>query len=228
MSYATLAEFHSFSNLISVTDDVSIQKLLDAADRMIDRFTNRPDGYVALAAATSRLYTAKGGPFLLVDEFVDATLVEVKDSPSDTSYVAWATPTALLAGDWIAFRGDPSSPEFNRTPFCGIMVDPGGDYSTFTDGTYGTLRGFRPSSNVSRGVPTVRVWARWGYAVTVPADIKVAACMIAERTYKRMQGNMAVSLATADLGVIEMFSKMDPDVQQILVAGRYMRPSILR
>jgi len=106
------------------------------------------------------------------------------------------------------------------------MVDPNGDYSSFTTGKFTTRRGFRPMVSVSRGVPTVQISARWGYADPVPHDIKIANLMQATRWYKRIHGSMAVSIASAEFGTIELFSELDPDVKQFLVNGRYVKPAV--
>jgi hypothetical protein len=229
MSYATLAEFHSFSNLISVSDDPSIQKLLDAADRQINRFCNRPDGFVALAAATARHYSGHGDSYEIIDECVEVAQVAVKDSPTEVAYTVWTKPTTNFSGDgdWLSFRGDPVSPDFSNLPITGIMCDPvAGAYSVFTDGRFQGLRGFRREGPSMRGVPTVRITAKWGYAVAVPADIRTACCMQALRWYKRLQGAMTTSLASSDLGEVQLYSKLDPDVAVFLRDGRYLRPMI--
>jgi hypothetical protein len=226
MSYASLAEFHSFANLVSVSDDVSIQKLLDAADRMIDRFTNRPDGFIA--AADTRYYSGKGNSYQIIDECVAVVTVSVKDSATDSAYTAWTTPTTPYAGDgdWIPFAGDPESPSFGRLPYTGIMCDPNGSYSVFTGGRFSGLRGFSSDSPGGRGIPTIKVLGTFGYALAAPADIRTACCMQALRWYKRLHGAMTTSLASAELGAVELFAKLDPDVATFLRDGRYMRPFI--
>lgn len=221
MSYASLAELHGLSNLVSVSDDVWLQILLDAADRQINRFCNRPGGF--LATVDTRYYSGKGLSYQIIDECIAVATISVKDSATDSAYTVWTTPTTPYAGDgdWLLFSGDPRTPTFGRPPYTGIMADPGGSYSVFTNGEFS-------GSSSGRGVPTIRILGTFGYAATVPVDIKTAAVMQSVRWYKRLQGAMTTSLASSDLGQIELFAKLDPDVAVFLSNGRYVRPSILR
>lgn len=231
-AYASVPELRAQISLTSTTDDVELALLLDAATKAIDNYCNRPDGFVSDPTASARYYSGDGGPYLRIDECTSIASVAVKDSPNDTSYVDWDTPSSDLAedGDWIPFAGDPERPNFNALaegkPYTYIMVDPNGNYSSFTSGKYAGRRGFRPSSTVTRGVPTVKVTAKWGYAAAVPAAIKTACIMQAAKWYKRLQGSMASSVASPDMGTIELFRELDPDVKHLLVQGRYVRPPL--
>lgn len=222
MSYAIASDLRGQINKLSTADDVILNTILSAAERTINLFCNRPDGFVALAAATARLYAGSGSAYIAIDECVEITLVAVKDSVTDSTYTSWA------AGDWIAFRGDPKDPNFNGLPYNMLMVDPTGDQSIFTGGKYGNLRGFRPDSTSHRGVPTVQVTAKWGYSVAVPADIKEACIMQSARWYKRLEGAMSDALASSELGTLLYRQSLDPDIKMILVNGRYVKPAVGR
>ena len=208
-------------------DDLTIFSLILAAENAIDNFCNRPDGFLADATASARYYTGNGQAVLLIDECVAISEVAVKDAATDTSYTAWNTPTTNMAndGDWLAFSGDPENPDFNALPYDSIMVDPTGDESVFTSGRFLGLRGFRPEGSRGRSVATVRVTARWGYATTAPAEIAEAAAMQATIWYKRFQGSGASVLASPEMGTIELFRTLDPMVELILSAGRYVKPA---
>lgn len=220
--YCTAAELRGQMNKTSVADDAILTAIIAAAENTINQFTNRPDGFIALTNATARLYSGSGKPYLFIDENVSITLVEVKSSPTDTTYTSWATT------DWIPFRGDPEDPNYNGLPYTAIMVDPTGNYSIFYSGSFVTRGGFRPSTDVNRGVPTVRITAKWGYSVAVPADIKQACLMQSARWYKRMEGAMSDALASAELGTLLYRQVLDPDVKMILVNGRYVKPAVGR
>jgi len=222
MSYATSAELRPQINKLSTADDGVLTMLLSAAETTINGFCNRPDGFVALTTAAARVYAGSGKPYLFIDENVSITLVEVKDSPTDTTYTSWATT------DWIPFRGDPEDPNFNGLPYTAIMADPTGDYSIFYSGSFVTRGGFRPSTDINRGVPTVRITAKWGYSVAVPADIKQACLMQSARWYKRMEGAMSDALASAEMGTLLYRQVLDPDIKMILVNGRYVKPAVGR
>lgn len=222
MAYATAADMRAQINKISTADDATLTALLSSAERTINRFCNRPDGFLSDTNASARKYSGSGKPYQSIDECTSITLVEVKDSPTDTSYTSWA------ATDWIPFRGDYKDPDYNRTPYDMLMVDPTGDYSIFYSGSFVTRGGFRPTTDINRGVPTVQVTAKWGFAATVPSDIKEACIMQAARWYKRLEGAMADALASGELGQLLYRQSLDPDIKMILVNGRYVKQAIGR
>lgn len=222
MAYATAQDLRGQINKLSTASDVDLTAILSAAERTINLFCNRPDGFVALTTATARIYAGSGGTYQSIDECVEISLVAVKNSPTDSTYTSWA------AGDWIPFRGDPKDPNFNGLPYTMLMIDPTGDQAVFTGGKYNNLRGFRPDAISQRGVPTVQVTAKWGYSVAVPADIKEACIMQAARWYKRLEGAMSDALASAELGQLLYRQSLDPDIKMILVNGRYTKPVVGR
>jgi len=222
MAYALASELRGQMNKTSVADDAILTAIIAAAENTINLFCNRPDGFIALTNATARVYAGSGKPYLFIDENVSITLVEVKDSATDTAYVSWA------AADWIPFRGDPKDPNYNGLPYTALMVDPTGDEVIFTNGAFTTRGGFRPTTGVHRGAPTVRITAKWGYSVAVPADIKEACIMQSTRWYKRLEGAMSDALASAELGTLLYRQVLDPDIKMILVNGRYVKPAVGR
>ncbi len=221
--YCTLAEVKgqikkSGTDMDTVISDV----LIPGVSRAIDRFCNRSDEFVALAAATARLYAGDGSTVQWIDENTGVTLVEVKDSPSDTDFDAWA------AADWIAATGDPERADFNRTPITFLIVSAVGDFATFTSGSFTGRRGFRRQA-MRRGVPTVRVTAKWGYATVVPSSIKEAAIAQVSRWLKRGQSSWADILATTPLGNLRFqTNRLDPDIQFMLIDGRWVKPAVGR
>ena len=225
-AYATVIEARMDVDLRSITNDLSVARALDGAARTIDQFCGRPEGFFADVTANAKYYNGRGRSHLYIDECVEITEVAVKDSASDTTYVAWNSPTTALAGDgdWVACTGDPDDPEYNLFPWTLLIVDPNGDESIFIDGAIGN-RGGRARAP---GAPTVRVTARWGYSATIPDDIKTANIMQAARWYKRLQGGMSDTLASADIGQLMFRQVIDPDVALILVQGRYVVPTLAR
>lgn len=224
-SYASIAELRSQIDKTGTTgtgDPTNLQLLLDAATDAINGYTNHPDGFVALSVATARTYNGEGGPYQWIDECVSISLVEVKDSPTDATYAAWA------ASDWIAFSGDPDAPDFNRLPYTAIMVTPNGSFSHFVSGRFTTRRGFMPDTTVTRGTPTVRVTAKWGYASVVPSRVKEACLVTAARWFKRGESSWADSMAPANFGTLMFTKTLDPDVEAMLKYGRLVRPAVGR
>lgn len=224
MAYATVDELKSEIDLLDTAGKwtVTLTRLLNAATRSIDRYCNRPDGFVADDTANARIYAGNGKPYLLIDECVEVTLVEVKDSATDTDYNEWAT------GDWIAFSGDARAPDFNSLPYTALMVDPTGNESIFTSGAYTTKAGFRPTTDIHRGVPTVRITARWGFASTVPYDIQEACVMQASLWFKELQAAMSGTLAEGELGKLTYRKSLNPSIVHLLADGRYIKPTVGR
>lgn len=227
MSYATLAELKAEMNKTGSGDDASLQRILDAATKKIDRLCKRPDGFEADAVASARYYTGSGKPYQWIEECVAVTAVGVKDSPSDEEdeYTAWTVGTvgATTGADVFPASGEPEWPDYNSTPYTFLVVGANGDYSVFPSGRYTTRGGFKPSVLVARGVPVVKVTARWGYAAAVPDDIKEACLMQAARWYKRLQSAMADAVASADFGQLLYRQKLDPDIAGILLDGGYVK-----
>lgn len=211
ISYATATELKAQIDKTTTRGitDADLQLILDAAARAIDNFTGRrQDGYEAPAVAVARVFSGSGMTYQwLQSDAVEITEVAVKDSGTDDDYTVWDTT------DWIAFSGDPLCPDYNSLPYTAIMVDPTGDETLFTRW---------------RGVPTVQITARWGYAETVPDAIKQATIMQATRWYKRLQSAMADGLGSAELGLLVYAKPIDPAIDMLLRQGRFIVPSIGR
>lgn len=232
MAYCTVAELKSSMQKTDAGDDVLLGRIIEGAERKINRLCNRPDGFEADTVASARYYKGSGKAYQLIDECVEITAVAVKDSISDDTYTTWTSPSAMFAGDgdWYPGTGDPDDPQFNALPYTLLFVDPNGDQAWFT-GEDSVMkkrgRNARGLSLLAR-VPTVRVTARWGYATTVPYDIVEATAMQASRWYKRLQSSMADTLASTDLGALLYMQKLDPDIAGILLDGRYVKPAVGR
>jgi len=213
-TYATYEEMKTEINLVDARkpERGNIERLLDSASAAIDRFCNRPLGFVALTVAAAKVYPGSGKPYQLIDECVTITAVAVKDSVSDAAYTAW------LATDWTACTGDYNYPDFNSTPYTMLLCTANGDYSVFSSG--------RMADRWQ--APTVQVTARWGYALTVPDQIKTATIMQAARWFKRLQGSMSDALASGELGRLLFLQKLDPDIAMILKDGRFVHPAVGR
>lgn len=214
--YASLTEFKQVVPLTSTdaTRDTVIGLMLTAASRAIDAYCNRPDGFVALSVATARVYAGNGTGCQRIDDCVEVSLVAVKAGIADTSYVSWTT------ADWLAFSGDVERPNFNALPYTQLMTSGGGAYGAFTNGLLAGEDGHQ------HAVPTVQVTAKWGYAVTVPAQIKQATIAQCARWWKRGQSSWADTLANADTGQLMFTKAVDPDIEMILKFGRFVRPTV--
>lgn len=230
--YATIAELKTQLDKTLVKDDNMLGAVITAASRAIDRHCNRPDGFVALVTATARYYPGSGKPYQWIDECTSVTAVAVKDSPSDDedAYTAWTVGIVgtTTSADVFPASGYPNCPNYTDTPYNLLIIGANNSHSsTFTSGKFVTRGGFRPSTEIPHGLPTVKVTAKWGYATTVPAQIKEACIMQAMRWYKRIQGGMADSLASSDLGQMMYTKELDPEIGFILDRGRFVRPALV-
>ena len=227
-SYATVNELKADIQKTKDTDDAALQRILNAAAQTVDNYCRQGEGkpsgardfFLADTTASACTFAGSGQAYQRIPDCVSVTLVEVKDSITDSDYTSWA------ATDWNLASGSLRHPDFNREPYDLLLTDPNGDYSVFTSGIYLGLSGFPPSGSVMRPVPTVQITAKWGYATTVPDGIAAATIMQAARWYKRLQGAMADTLASAEIGRLLFTSKIDPDVALILREGGYWRPVI--
>jgi hypothetical protein len=226
-AYGTVAGLKSRIQKSDATDDTVIQGLLNAAAFCIDHWCNRAhnnpseiDTFLAPATASARIYTTRLGYYVLLDETPSITTVAMKDSPTDITY------TALAASDWVAFSGSPERPNFNRLPYNGIMISAVGDQVPFVSGSYSFRPGFRPSQTGRRGVPTLQVTAKWGYALTVPPVVTEATYVLTARWLKRGQSAWSDALASADFGMILYRQKVDPDVMMMLSNARLIKPAL--
>lgn len=223
--YASAAELRTQMEKTGTTGpaaDSALDIIIEAVSGAIDTYLNRPDGLVAAAVASARTFAGQGLPYIRIDDCISITTVAVKDSATDTTYTAWA------ATDWIAFSGDPQDPNFNSLPYTGLMCAPGGDYATFTSGRFATRGGFRPTSGISRGAPTVQVTARWGYAATVLPAIKEATLILAARLYKKgLSAHMDV-VSAEQFGQAAFRELSANEIKLLLDGSRLFRPAIGR
>ncbi len=182
--------------------------------------------------ASARYYVGSGNTIQHIHECVAISAVAVKDSASDDedSYEAWVLGTVGSTTDADVFpaSGDPQAPDYNSTPYRFLVIGANGAYSIFPSGSYTTRGGFRPMGSRTRGVTTVSVTARWGYADIVPDDIRTACIMQAARWYKRLQSSMGDTAASTEFGQLLYRQALDPDIRLILEAGRYVKPAIGR
>jgi hypothetical protein len=219
-TYATIEELRSQFGSISSEKDSFIQRCLNAAAEALDMKCNWNVPLEAPAAASARMYAGGGLAYLVIDPCVSVTTVEVKDSPTDT---AW---TALTAGTYLPFRGDPRFPDFNRTPYNGIVLL-GSGRTAFPSGKQDSSSGTGLAQTLlAYGLPTVRVTARFGYAATLPPNVKQAVLTQATRWVKRGEAAWADTVSKGDMGQLQYRKALDPDVAAMLVEARLVKPTI--
>ncbi len=218
--YSNPAQVKAQPGITGTGSDTVIASLITAASRAIDNFCNRPEGFVADETASIRYYVGRGKPWLFVDDIATASslAVAVKDAIGDEEdeYVAWIVGTVgtTTGADVFPATGDPSRPDFNHLPYTMLVIGQNGDYSIFPDGSG------------AGGIPMVKVTARWGYATTTPAPIEQACITQVCRWLARGQSKWADTLGSAEMGIMIYRKVLDPDIEFMLVEGRYVRPAI--
>lgn len=110
MSYATPAEVKQASDITGTQWDVLIERLIVAASETIDRYCNRPDGFLAQATGTQRQFAGTGICSLRVGECAEVQSVEVYRSGG------WQ-----VLSEWVAFAGDAQRPLY-VPPYSGILA----------------------------------------------------------------------------------------------------------
>lgn len=217
-SYATVDELQVRTNMVAVltaAKETEYEEIIAAISNKIDRFCRRPDGFVATAADETRYFQGSGKRWMRIPECTSITTVSVKDAYLDTAYVAWETPTTVLAGDgdWFPSAGSVDRPIYNRTPYTLLQIDQNGDYSYFTKGILGMV--------------TVKIVAKWGYATIVPPDIQEACLAQAAILIKRFEAAMSTVTGDANLGTIVTSvraASLEKDVRNMLVDSNWVLP----
>jgi len=223
--YATIEDLYQLVDLDPEKYSTIMQFMLDSAAKHIDNVTKRKqDGWLADTTATARLFTGSGNELIEIDDNVAVTAVGFKYNFDDATY------TTMTTSDYIALAGTPKKPEFNKTPYTMLMINPNGDYGYWPKVTVFGDTGFWSSTVDKTSIlplyPSIQVTAKWGYAATVPDVIKHCTIIQATRYVKRAQGAYGDALANTDLGTMAFVRKMDNDIASMLKDGGLIRMSV--
>lgn len=226
--YCTLAELRTQIDKDTSTGsggDAALTFIIGAVSRAIDAYCDREEfGFVALTDATALYLTGSGTSIQYIPECVEVTGVAVKSSADDDedAYTDWTVGTVgvTTGADVFPASGDPRFPRFDKTPYTMLMIGLNGSYSRFTSGQFAQVPGFAPEYLTSRGVQTVKVTAKWGYAVTVPSRVNEACIIESARVFKRGEGTWADAIATTEFQEERFVKSLDPATQQMLYQFR--------
>jgi len=221
-TYATIDELRAQYGNLSSDKDSFIQDCLNAAAEMVDKACNWNVPLLAPTAASARMYVGSGMAFQPIDPCVSITTLEIKENPTDA---AW---TAVTAGTYLPYRGEPRFPDFNSTPYNGVVLL-GTGRTTFPNGKAASGISSNQTLTINLlafGLPTVRVTARFGYGGSLPPQAKLAVLTQASRWVKRGESAWADTLADGNMGQLQYRKSLDPDVRAMLELSRLMRPSV--
>lgn len=208
MAYATLEQVLDYINKKTFTSDEEVALLgyIDAATNNIDRVLNvwraGFEYFAAPSTASARLFIARGGHSVMIDDCLSVALVE--ERYNDT----WET---VDSANYVTARGSGRFARFDP-PYNLLIAEVG--YS------------FPGKRHADHARANLRLTARWGYSATPPADIRAACIEQAGRWFKRAQSAMSDTLADADTGLLLYTKALDPDIERKLSHGRYYRPAL--
>jgi len=193
MSYINKAELKSYLDISGTGDDTLLDKLIDAAQSAIDRYTSRT--FEASTDATRKFTVGVDTEGDLL--FLDADLAAITSIITDAD----ATSSTTLASTEYVPRPR------NMTPYHAIQILGSSSNSwTYTDD---------PENGVE-------VTGRWAWSTTAPADVAQACMRLAGYYYRQKDAGVFDTTAIPDAGIIQIPQGMPRDVQLILNPYRRM------
>jgi hypothetical protein len=169
----------------TTSEDTPIDNAIAAAEAEIDQITGRT--FVVPSSATAKTYVAYDDYTVYVDDIAQTTGLIVKE---DTTLDGTYDTTLTITTDYVL--------DGNTAPYRVIRRVDGDE---FTRGRYGR--------------PTVQVTAFYGYAMTVPDQVKQCALVIAARLYQRRSSPLGFQAGSVDVGFVRI-SRTDPEVIALL------------
>ena len=164
----------------TTSEDTAIDNAIAAAEAEIDQITGRT--FVVPSGATAKTYVAYDDYTVYVDDIAKTDGLIVKE---DTTLDGTYDTTLTITTDYIL--------DGNTAPYRVIRRVDGDE---FTRGRYGR--------------PTVQVTAFYGYAMTVPDQVKQCALVIAARLYQRRSSPLGFQAGSVDVGFVRI-SRTAPD-----------------
>jgi hypothetical protein len=142
--------------------------------------------FIVGSAGVVRYFDGGPSPFW-IDDCTAITAIALDEEADGT----WSS--SMAATDWLL-------KPYNSNPKTMLVLSPNSDYGSFCSG-------------VTKGV---KITGTWGYDTTVPEDVRRAAIIQCCRWFKRADTAYASALGPTELGVIQTFAGLDPDVKMIL------------
>ena len=165
----------------TTSEDTPIDNAILAAEGEINQLTGRT--FVVPSSATAKTYVAYDDYTVYVDDIAKTDSLVVKE---DTNLDGTYDTTLTITTDYIL--------DGNTAPYRVIRRVDGDSY---TRGRYGR--------------PTLQVTAFYGYAMTVPDQVKQCALVIAARLYQRRSSPLGFQAGSVDVGFVRI-SRTDPEV----------------
>lgn len=195
-NYAQLSELKAALRITDSVDDTQLNIALTSASRWVDGWCDRTFAAAGTAITYRDFVPVDTFGIVHIDDCVQVTEVRIDDD-LDQTYAK-----TLRAIDWAA---EP----VNATTY-GLAL-PFTRLRSYEDGYW----------PVWRGQPTVRVYARYGWAA-VPDAVQQATILQASRLFTRLDSPLGVA-GMGDMGVMRVSRFVDPDVEQLLLPYRRVR-----
>ncbi len=169
-----------------------LEQLVTRASRLIDNWFGYPENTFAVDTATDKYFDGSGTSELYVPFLAEApTAVAVAEAGVLTSLTDWASTDYIL---W------PYNALDEGYPYRALYID-------LLSGTKSVWYKYRKA---------VKITAKWGWSLIVPAPIEEAVVIQAARWFKRGQQAFQDAGAVTDLMSLRYLKKLDPDVELIL------------
>jgi hypothetical protein len=194
VSYASLSDLKSAIRITDTNSDSLLQVALDAAKTAIDEHCNRT--FTASTIATQRWYEPNGG-IVSTDDFytTDGLVIAVGGSNVPLAVYNVSAGYTLTPPNAIALG----------EPYTGFY------YSSSPLAAWPLLH----TAQRSRA----QVTAKWGYAATVPAAVRMACLLQASRWFARRNSPYGIA-GSPELGSeLRLLAKLDADVA-VMLAGK--------
>lgn len=174
------------------TYDATIELLIKRASRELDRFTGRKPGAYFVDTDVVRYFTGSGKTELWIGELAAApTTVQVAETGELATLTTWAS-TDYLCWPYNALD--------DGEPIRRLDID-------VINGTKACWCAFPKA---------VKITGKFGFAATVPDDIKQAAIVQVGRWFKRGQQAYQDTGAIVELGKLAYVKELDPTVAMMV------------
>ena len=206
--YSSIADvkLHLVDMSLDSSYDAVLTMLVLNASRAIDRYTKRSPNAYLVEDDEVRYFGGSGSHELWVDEMADEpTLVEVAETGQvDNSTGSGGDYTTYAASEYFLL---PENADKKGIPYEVIELDR----------LYGTKTVWY------RYPRSVKITAKFGYAITVPETIAEATIIQAGSWFKRGQQGFMQNSAQTRFGQLQ-YKQLDPDVLEIV--KHYMRTTV--
>lgn len=156
--YTTEVKVETFLN--EAIESGKVDDAILQAERFIDEYTGR--NFKADTTATARKYDGDGSQELIIDDCVDVTKVEVGSNYYGDSYTEIVAHDSVGAGTDVYYEL-PNNYSAKNLPIRKLLLR---------------------ARHFCEGLQNHQITGKWGYSVSVPSDVELAATILVASVYK--------------------------------------------